>query len=84
MFSLPTILAPFVKDNPSIVKLLAEARTVITPVKTASSSRAKVFGLVPAFGPTIVKLAKEIVTFSLYSPAKIIILLPSLASSKAA
>lgn len=71
-------------DNPSIVKLLAVARIVITPVKMASSSLAKVLGLTPTFGPTIVKLANEMVTFSLYSPAKIIILLPSLASSKAA
>ena len=77
------IFASPVNAKPSIVNPVAVVLIVIVPVNTASAALVSVLGLIPLLGPTIVKLAIEIVIFSLYSPAANLIVSPSLAAAKA-
>ena len=72
-----------VNAKPSIVKFVAALSKEITPLIIASAFLVAVLGLIPSFGPTIVKLATEIFTFSSYSPARIIILSPAFAFARA-
>ena len=72
-----------VNAKPSIVKLVALVGTEITPLMIASAALSLLCPLTPRLGPTIDKLATETVTDSSHSPARIIILSPSLATAKA-
>ena len=67
--------------TPSIVKLVADVARVIAPVMIASSCLSALALFNPAFGPSIVKLATEIVKLSLYVPGSKIILSPAFAAA---
>ena len=77
-----TCAAP-VNAKPSIVKPVAEVSIEIIPLIKASAALSPSTALTPALGPLIVKLAKLIVTFSSYSPARMMILSPAFAAANA-